>query len=41
MARQTFKVIIDRPIGYQDKFGNVYPVNYGYVPGLLAGDGEE
>lgn len=34
-------VVIDRPIGYQDDYGNVYPVNYGFVSGRLAGDGEE
>ena len=33
-------VVIDRPIGHRHK-GLVYPVNYGYVPGLIAGDGEE
>lgn len=33
-------VIVDRPIGYQH--GDiVYPVNYGYLPGIIAGDGEE
>ena len=33
-------VVVDRPIGYQH--GDiVYPINYGYVPGLIAGDGEE
>jgi 8-oxo-dGTP pyrophosphatase MutT (NUDIX family) len=33
-------VVVDRPIGYQH--GDiVYPVNYGYIPGVLAGDGEE
>lgn len=33
-------VEVDRPIGYQH--GDiVYPVNYGYIPGLLVGDGEE
>ena len=33
-------VVIDRPIGY--RHGNtVYPVNYGYIPGIFAGDGEE
>lgn len=33
-------VVVDRPIGY--RHGDlVYPVNYGYIPGLLAGDGEE
>lgn len=33
-------VVIDRPIGYCHK-GMVYPVNYGFIPGLLGGDGEE
>lgn len=33
-------VEIDRPIGHVHK-GIVYPINYGYVPGLMAGDGEE
>lgn len=33
-------VVVDRPIGYVH--GDItYPVNYGYIPGLLAGDGEE
>ena len=33
-------VVVDRPIGYQH--GNiVYPINYGYIPGIIAGDGEE
>ena len=30
----------DRPIGYQH-CGMVYPINYGYIPGVIAGDGEE
>ncbi len=34
------QVRIDRPIGYNHK-GLIYPVNYGYIPGVLAGDGEE
>lgn len=33
-------VVVDRPIGY--RHGDIlYPVNYGYIPGLLAGDGQE
>ena len=32
-------VEVDRPIGHVHK-GMVYPVNYGYIPGILAGDGE-
>ena len=33
-------VVVDRPVGHVHK-GIVYPVNYGYIPGLVAGDGEE
>ena len=36
---QTVHVIVDRPIGHRHK-GMVYPVNYGYVPGLTGGDGD-
>ena len=33
-------VVVDRPIGY--RHGSiVYPINYGYIPGVIAGDGEE
>lgn len=33
-------IVVDRPIGYQH--GDiVYPINYGYIPGLIAADGEE
>lgn len=33
-------VEVDRPIGYQH--GNItYPINYGCIPGMIAGDGEE
>lgn len=31
---------IDRPVGYLH--GDIlYPINYGYIPGLMGGDGEE
>ena len=33
-------VVVDRPIGYCHN-GTVYPVNYGYIPGIFAADGEE
>ena len=33
-------VVVDRPIGHIHK-SMVYPINYGYIPGLIAGDGEE
>ena len=33
-------IIVDRPVGY--RHGDiVYPVNYGYIPGVMAGDAEE
>jgi inorganic pyrophosphatase len=35
---------IDRPIGYVHHKGEktlVYPINYGYIPGVLGGDEEE
>lgn len=38
------KIGIDRPIGYvhkKAKYDLVYPINYGYIPGVLGGDGEE
>lgn len=40
MKRFTVTVTIDRPKGYQDKYGNVYPISYGFVSGVVAGDGE-
>jgi len=33
-------VTMDRPIGYVHH-GITYPVNYGYVEGIIGGDGEE
>ena len=33
-------VVVDRPIGYHHG-GIVYPINYGYIPGIIGGDGEE
>ena len=37
-------VEIDRPIGYVHEKKDrtlIYPINYGYIPGVLGGDGEE
>ena len=35
-------VKMDRPMGCSHpKHGFVYPVNYGYIPGTVSGDGEE
>lgn len=43
MLGQTVTVLIDRPMGtYHPKHKDIYyPVNYGYIPGIIAGDGEE
>lgn len=40
---KTVKVIMDRPMGtYHPKHKDMYyPVNYGYIPGIIAPDGEE
>lgn len=41
---QTVHIVIDRPVGYVHRSGGfetVYPVNYGYLPGVPGGDGEE
>ena len=43
MIGKTVKVTVDRPLGsahpeYPDM---IYPVNYGYVEGIIAPDGEE
>ena len=36
------KVTIDRPLGSKHpKHGFIYPVNYGYVPNTISGDGKE
>ncbi|MTI69097.1 MAG: NUDIX domain-containing protein [Firmicutes bacterium] len=36
------KVIMDRPFGSKHpEHGFVYPINYGYVPDTISGDGEE
>lgn len=37
---QPVHVVVDRPMGY--RHGDIlYPVNYGYIPGMIAPDGEE
>ena len=41
---KTVDVVIDRPIGFVHVTNGVtlrYTVNYGYLPGILGGDGEE
>lgn len=42
MIGKNVRVMVDRPLGsyhpvYKDLY---YPINYGYVEGVLAGDGE-
>ena len=41
---KTVNIKIDRPIGYvhqKDGYSLTYPVNYGYIPDVIGGDGEE
>ncbi len=41
---KTVTIGIDRPIGYIHRKGAKtlhYPINYGYIPGVLGGDDEE
>ena len=39
---KTIEVKIDRELGSKHpKHGFIYPVNYGYVPNTISGDGEE
>lgn len=41
---KTVQIRVDRPIGYVHEVKGVtlhYTVNYGYIPGLMGGDGEE
>jgi inorganic pyrophosphatase len=39
---KTVDIVIDRPIGSKHpEYGFQYPINYGFLPGTNAGDGEE
>ncbi|HJJ12864.1 MAG: inorganic diphosphatase [Clostridia bacterium] len=39
---KLLEVEMDRPMGSRHpKHGFIYPVNYGYVPNTVSGDGEE
>lgn len=39
---EVLKIEIDRPLGSKHpKHGFIYPVNYGFVPNTISGDGEE
>ena len=43
MIGTIVKVIVDRPLGtYHPKHKDIYySINYGYIPGVMAPDGEE
>lgn len=43
MIGSIVTVTIDRPLGsYHPKYPDLYyPINYGYIAGVIAGDGEE
>lgn len=43
MNEEIYTVKMDRPLGsaHPDCPAMVYPVNYGFIPGILGGDGEE
>lgn len=41
---KTVKIVMDRPLGYihkKENYALTYPINYGYIPGVYGGDGEE
>lgn len=39
---KVVNVVMDRPLGSKHpKHGFIYPVNYGYIPNTISGDGEE
>ena len=43
MLGKNVRVIVDRPLGtYHPTYKEIYyPLNYGYVEGIIAADGEE
>ena len=41
---KTVVIGIDRPIGFihkKENYSLIYPINYGYIPGVFGGDDEE
>ena len=39
---KEINIVIDRELGSKHpEYGFIYPVNYGYVPDTVSGDGEE
>ncbi|MGN1136029.1 MAG: inorganic diphosphatase [Oscillospiraceae bacterium] len=43
MINDIVRVVVDRPLGsfHPEHPDMYYPVNYGYIPGIIAPDGEE
>lgn len=43
MIGKNVRVVVDRPLGsYHPKHKDIYyPINYGYIEGIMAPDGEE
>ena len=44
LAGKTVDIIVDRPIGHTHVTKGItlhYTINYGYLPGITGGDGEE
>lgn len=42
MEKRMVTVTIDRKLGTKHpKFDMIYPINYGYIEGIIGGDGEE
>lgn len=43
MIGKTVRVIVDRPKGgrHPEHPDMIYPINYGYIEGIMAADGEE
>ena len=42
LIEKQVTVKMDRPLGSRHpKHGFIYPVNYGYIPNTISGDGEE
>lgn len=42
MERKMVTVVVDRKLGTKHpRFDMIYPINYGYIEGIIGGDGEE
>ena len=41
---KTVEILMDRPLGHiheKENYTLTYPINYGFIPGIIGGDGEE